>query len=141
MPDHSHSLPSDPAATTRRTRSIHVPIEGGPHLLVPDQVVVSPETKLQYRIERLLGEGGFGQAYLARRLGRSTVVPEQVCIKVSPRIDEYLRARYRASMKDALKFGLIRKEFDVDSWFDPSLLEQVLKEENLVGYWPDRPLK
>jgi sulfonate transport system substrate-binding protein len=61
--------------------------------------------------------------------------------KVSPRIDDYLRARYRASLKDALKFGLIRKEFDVDSWFDPSLLEQVLKEENLVGYWPDRPLK
>lgn len=60
--------------------------------------------------------------------------------KVSPRIDEYLRARYRNSVKDAYKFGLIRKEFDVDSWFDPTLLEQVLKEEGLAGYWPDRPV-
>ncbi len=61
---------------------------------MPDQIVVSPETKLPYRVERLLGEGGFGQAYLARRLGRSTAVPEQVCIKVSPRIDGWLREAY-----------------------------------------------
>lgn len=30
---------------------------------------------------------------------------------------------------------------DSPSWCDPTLLEQVLKEENLVGYWPDRPVK
>jgi sulfonate transport system substrate-binding protein len=72
---------------------------------------------------------------------KSDWVGDSFKVKVSPRIDEYLRARYRTSVKDALKFGLIRKEVDIDSWFDPTLLEQVLREENLVGYWPDRPLK
>lgn len=70
---------------------------------------------------------------------KSDWVGESFKTKVSPRIDEYLRRRYRANVQDALKFGLIRKEFNIDSWFDPSLLEQVLKEENLAGYWPDRP--
>jgi hypothetical protein len=57
------------AATTRATASIHVPAAGGGQLLAPTQVIFSPETKLQYRIERMLGAGGFGQAYLATRRG------------------------------------------------------------------------
>jgi serine/threonine-protein kinase len=82
-------------ATTRATASIHVPTAGaGQHLLVPTQVIFSPETKLQYRIERMLGAGGFGQAYLATRRGRSATVPETVCIKVSARIDGWLREAY-----------------------------------------------
>jgi serine/threonine-protein kinase len=68
---------------------------------VPGQVIASPETGLQYRVERLLGEGGFGQAYLARRLGRSAVVPETVCIKVSLRIDGWLREAYFGLLLDA----------------------------------------
>ena len=82
------------AATTRRTSAIHIPVEGGPNLLVTRQVIVSPETGLQYRIDRLLGKGGFGEAYLARRLTRSTAVPEEVCIKVSDSIDGWVREAY-----------------------------------------------
>ena len=64
-------------ATTRATASIHVPAAGaGQQLLAPTQVIFSPETKLQYRIERMLGAGGFGQAYLATRRGRSATMPE-----------------------------------------------------------------
>ena len=81
-------------ATTRSTRSIHVPIARGGQLLISGQVIESPETGLRYRIERLLGEGGFGQAYLAKRAGRSAVVPETVCIKVSPRMDGWIREAY-----------------------------------------------
>jgi len=87
-------------ATTRATQSIHVPPPAAKQLLVQGQVVQSPETGLQYRIERLLGEGGFGQAYLARRLGRSKTVPLIVCIKVSPRIDGWLREAYFGQVLD-----------------------------------------
>jgi eukaryotic-like serine/threonine-protein kinase len=87
-------------ATTRITRSIHVPPAHPRQLLVPDQVVESPETHLQYRTEALIGEGGFGQVYLAKRLGRSTRVPETICIKVSPRIDGWLREAYFGQLLD-----------------------------------------
>ena len=69
-------------------------------LLPIAHVITSPETQLSYQIERLLGEGGFGQVYLARRLGRSTAVPEVICIKVSQRIDGWLREAYFGQLLD-----------------------------------------
>lgn len=62
--------------------------------MVPRQVLTSPQTRLRYQIEHLIGQGGFGQAYLARRLGRSSRVPKQVCIKASLRVDEWVREAY-----------------------------------------------
>jgi serine/threonine protein kinase len=87
-------------ATTRLTRSIHVPVAQTGHHLVPGQLVESPETHLQYRVERLIGEGGFGQVYLAQRGGQSAAVPETVCLKVSPRIDGWLREAYFGQLLD-----------------------------------------
>ena len=91
---------SHAAATTRATSSIHVPAVDAGQLLAPTQVIFSPETKLQYRIERMLGAGGFGQAYLATRRGRSATIPDQVCIKVSARIDGWLREAYFGLLLD-----------------------------------------
>ena len=80
--------------TTRTARATRPRPERAGHLLAPAQVIMSPETRLRYRIERLIGEGGFGQVYLATRLDRSPVVPETVCVKVSPHIDGWLREAY-----------------------------------------------
>src|SRR5688572_30179856 len=69
-------------------------------LLAPNEVVQSPETDLRYTIEELIGAGGFGQAYLARRTGRSASVPEVVCVKVSTRKDGWLREAYFGQVLD-----------------------------------------
>jgi serine/threonine protein kinase len=87
------------SAATTRTRSVRAPVERPRHL-ASEQIIASPETRLRYCIERLLGEGGFGQVYLARRLGRSRVVPETVCIKASERIDGWLREAYFGQLLD-----------------------------------------
>ncbi|HYT32975.1 MAG TPA: protein kinase [Thermoanaerobaculia bacterium] len=63
-------------------------------LLVPPEVIVSPESRLPYRVDRMLGEGGYGQAYLATRLGRARGVPSKVCVKASEDIDGWLREAY-----------------------------------------------
>lgn len=88
------------SAATTRTRSLRRLPGASALLLEPAQVVVSPPTRLRYRIERLLGSGGFGQVYLARRLGFATSVPETVCIKASQRIDGWLREAYFGQLLD-----------------------------------------
>src|SRR5215510_1522143 len=92
--------PATADATTRSTSSRHVPARDSEHLLEPTQIVWSPETRLQYRIERMIGAGGFGQVYLATRRGRHATVPETVCIKVSSRIEGWLREAYFGLLLD-----------------------------------------
>jgi serine/threonine protein kinase len=93
-------MPTRLTAATTRTATAAVRKVVRPNLLRIAQIITSPETQLEYQIERLLGQGGFGQVYLARRLGRSTMVPEIVCIKVSQRIDGWLREAYFGQLLD-----------------------------------------
>jgi serine/threonine protein kinase len=86
-------------ATTRSLASASGRGDPGRLLLVPGQLVRSPETGLEYRVDRLLGVGGFGQAYRARRAGRTTS-GGIVCIKVSARIDGWLREAYFGQLLD-----------------------------------------
>ena len=95
------SLRPTPAARRARRRPL---VRGQPPgalpCSAPGQIVESPETGFTYAVDRLLGEGGFGQVYLARRLGRSRDVPEILCIKVSTRIDGWLREAYFGQLLD-----------------------------------------
>jgi len=84
------------AATTVSMRGARLP----GFLLALEEVIASPETRVKYRIERLLGEGGFGQVYLASRVGRSRFVPATVCVKASERIDGWIREAYFGNLLD-----------------------------------------
>ena len=80
-------------AVTTRTRSRSATSKTA-RLAVAGEVLTSPDTGHAYRIGRLLGEGGFGQVYLARRIGRARGVPSEVCLKLSTRMDGWLREAY-----------------------------------------------
>src|SRR6476620_5472827 len=99
-PGGSPLAPSRPSArriadaTTRAMSSRRVRLDPAHHLLAPGQVVTSPESRVRFGIERLLGVGGFVQVYRARRLSQSSTVAATVCIKISARIDGWLREAY-----------------------------------------------
>jgi serine/threonine-protein kinase len=88
------------SAATTRTRPVRLGAGPTLDLLEPDTVVASPHSSLRYRIERLLGKGGFGQVFLARRIGPSKTVPATVCIKVSEHIDGWVREAYFGQLLD-----------------------------------------
>ncbi|HEX7086674.1 MAG TPA: protein kinase [Vicinamibacterales bacterium] len=97
-------VPSSPRdltqATTRTATLVRGRARAGMRLLAAGETIASPETGLRYQVDRLIGEGGFGQAYRARRIGRSTTVPDIVCVKISPRIDGWLREAYFGQLLD-----------------------------------------
>lgn len=100
MPHRRRPPTREPFSTTRTARTARRrPADD--LLLSPRQTVVSPESHLEYRIERLIGRGGFGQVFLARRRGRSDDVPAEVCIKVSTRIESWVREAYFGQLLDA----------------------------------------
>ena len=83
----------DPRASTRTARPSSAG-RSGDALLQAGDIVRSPSSGLEYRIGRPLGQGGFGQVFLASRRGRSADVPRDVCIKVSTHTDAWVREAY-----------------------------------------------
>jgi serine/threonine-protein kinase len=104
------------SAATTRTKTVRVMLASTEHLLAAAQILPSPETRLRYRVEGLLGAGGFGQVYLARRLGRSASVPSTLCIKVSRRIDGWLREAYFGQLLDGHPRAI--RVYDAFPWLD-----------------------
>ena len=59
--------------------------------------VHSTETGRTYRLDRLIGKGGFGEVYLATTTPAEGF-PAQVCIKISERMPAWLREAYFAEL-------------------------------------------
>jgi serine/threonine protein kinase len=86
------------SATTRAATG--VPAAAGGRLLAHGDDVAGAGKGGRYFIERFLGEGGFGQVYLARRAGRASAIPDTVCVKVSTHMDGWVREAYFGQLLD-----------------------------------------
>jgi sulfonate transport system substrate-binding protein len=55
----------------------------------------------------------------------------------SPLIDASIIESYRFQAAQAKEFALLRRNVEIDGWFDRSFLDRALKDQGLVGYWQE----
>jgi sulfonate transport system substrate-binding protein len=53
----------------------------------------------------------------------------------SPLIDESIVEHYRFQAKQAKEYGLVRRDVDINGWFDRSFLDKALANQGLTNYW------
>ena len=85
-----------PTPTTRRTQ--YTPYSDRRPTAEPAaRTAYSSESGRTYRLDRLIGKGGFGEVYLATPTP-SAGLPAQVCVKISDRMSGWLREAYFAEL-------------------------------------------
>jgi sulfonate transport system substrate-binding protein len=56
----------------------------------------------------------------------------------SPLFDAYMQQHYRDAIRFARSENLIRRDIDVNAWFDPRYVDAALKELKLENFWVQR---
>lgn len=55
--------------------------------------------------------------------------------RMSPLVDDWLKARYRAISRQAFELGLIRTQVNTDAGMESKYIEKALKDQGLEGFW------
>ncbi|MDD0813167.1 ABC transporter substrate-binding protein [Curvibacter sp. HBC28] len=79
----------------------------------------------------------WGKAELPEKYWREDFIGQPLRVRVSPLLDPFLVARYKDASEESFKLKLIRKQPDIDTWFDRRFLDAALKAQKLEGYWPE----
>jgi sulfonate transport system substrate-binding protein len=60
---------------------------------------------------------------------------ERLAHRITPIIDEFIIARYKDQAARAKAYGLIKKDVEIDDWFETKYLKQALVDLKLEHYW------
>jgi len=69
---------------------------------------------------------------------RADLEGENLAARYSPLVDEDFVANLQGVLDDGLRLGLVRQGYDVKAWFEPSFVQQALKDLKLDKQWKAR---
>ncbi|MGQ0640388.1 MAG: protein kinase domain-containing protein [Gemmatimonadaceae bacterium] len=113
--------------------------DGGIQPQLPFPTVYSSETGRTYRLDRLIGKGGFGEVYLAT-IGGEDAAPTHVCIKITERLTGWLREAYFADLlsREARALRVLDRFAIVDGDRVHYCLAMEYAEHGDLGAWLER---